>query len=200
MWQCALFAPLVLQLYSVNTAFFTSRCNIQLKALSLETSLPWISYVTSASPRLSWESAFHSSCHLLGFFGPLDIVLQLSGDLLMVALGTHHLIFWLQFPVHFPHLVYFLALSRALSFFCCILSVIGNISIPLCTPALCIAVSFHLREISGTASLLPVSCLYQHFISPLQCTVVTVHLNCHRKAEPSRGIHRRDEVCDRKIS
>lgn len=45
-----------------------------------------------------------------------------------------------------------------------------------------------------------VSCLYQYFISLLQCRVVTVHLNCHRKAQPSRGIHGRDEVCGRKIS
>lgn len=85
--------------------------------------------MTSVSPRLSWEFAFHSSLvlHLAavfclspaGFFGPLDIVLQFRGDLLMVALGTHHLIFWLLFPVHFPHLVYFLARSRPLLHFVC---------------------------------------------------------------------------------
>lgn len=65
----------------------------------------------------TWQ--LYSVCiHLLDIFG-LAIVLQLTSDLLMGALEAHHFIFWLQFPVHFPHLVYFLALSRTLLHFVC---------------------------------------------------------------------------------
>lgn len=144
----------------------------------------------------TWQLS--SVCHLLGFFGPLAIVLQLTGDLLMVTLGL--IILFSGFSSLSISLIWlFLAFFWLFLGLCCILSVVGNISIPIHAPALCIAVSSHLREISGTACLLSVSCFYQCFISPHQCRVVTILLNCHRKAEPSRGIHRRDEVCNRKI-
>lgn len=145
---------------------------------------------------LPWPFTWQLCLSPVGFFGHLAIVLQLSGDLLIVALGAHHFIFWLQFFVYFPNLVHFGALSRPLLHFVCS----RNYFYSPVYSSLVYCSEFHLREMSGTASLLPVSCLYQHFISPLQCRAVTVHLSCPRKAEPSRGIHRKDEVCDRKIS
>lgn len=115
MWQCALFSPLVL--------------SHGRSALSLETSLPWICNVTSVSPRLSWESVFHSSLafHLaavfclspVGVFWPSSYCSATHWGPAHGNLGAHNFIFWLQFPVHFPHLVYFLALSRPLLHFVC---------------------------------------------------------------------------------
>lgn len=45
-------------------------CSQIWSALSWDTSLPWICYVTSVSPRLSWESVFHASLafHLAAVF------------------------------------------------------------------------------------------------------------------------------------
>lgn len=139
----------------------------QLRVLSLEKSLPCICCVTWVSPSLSWESLLPTSLALhlatvfylsaVRVFGPPSY----SSAAYRTQWGAPHGGLWGSPFSGFSALI----LSRKLDgctfwFFldlCCMSSLVGNLSWPLCTPALCAAVSFHLGKVPGNESLLPLT-------------------------------------------
>lgn len=123
--------------------------------------------MTWVSPRLSWEAVLPTSLglHLATVFYLSPVRVFDPPSYRSAAYRTHwgapHGGLWGSQFSGFSALILSLKPDECTFWFfldlCCVSSSVGNLSRPPCIPALCTAVSFHLGEVPGNESFLPLT-------------------------------------------